>query len=227
MDVNDRYLRSITIGQSPTEKNITRQTEFAISVASEIMAVLALSKNLSDMKARLGKMVVAFDKAGNPVTADDLGMTGAMMVLLKDTIEPTLMQTLEGTPVLVHAGPFANIAHGCSSIIADDIALKLVGEDGFVVTEAGFGSDIGMEKFFDIKCRASGRVADAVVLVATVRALKMHGGGPAVVPGAPLKKEYTEENLELLEKGLPNLLKHIENGKIFGVPVVVCINAHR
>ncbi|CAD7093696.1 unnamed protein product [Hermetia illucens] len=226
MDVNDRYLRSITIGQSPTEKNITRQTEFAISVASEIMAVLALSKNLSDMKTRLGKMVVAFDKAGNPVTADDLGMTGAMMVLLKDTIEPTLMQTLEGTPVLVHAGPFANIAHGCSSIIADDIALKLVGEDGFVVTEAGFGSDIGMEKFFDIKCRASGRVADAVVLVATVRALKMHGGGPAVVPGAPLKKEYTEENLELLEKGLPNLLKHIENGKIFGVPVVVCINAH-
>lgn len=154
-------------------------------------------------------------------------MTGAMAILLKDAIEPTLMQSVEGTPVLVHAGPFANIAHGCSSIIADAIALKLVGPDGIVVTEAGFGSDIGMEKFFDIKCRKSGLVPNAVVLVATVRAIKMHGGGPAVTPGAPLKKEYVEENLELVQKGLPNLIKHISNGTKFGVPVIVAINAHQ
>lgn len=226
VDINDRYLREITVGQSPTEKGMTRTTGFTISVASEIMAVLALSKDLADMKDRLSKMVVAFDKTGNPVTADDLGVTGAMMVLLKDAIEPTLMQTLEGTPVMVHAGPFANIAHGCSSIVADDIALKLVGEQGFVCTEAGFGSDIGMEKFFNIKCRASGKTPNAAVIVCTVRALKMHGGGPPVTAGAPLKKEYTEENLELLEKGIPNLLKHIENGHKFGVPVVVAINLH-
>jgi methylenetetrahydrofolate dehydrogenase (NADP+) / methenyltetrahydrofolate cyclohydrolase / formyltetrahydrofolate synthetase len=137
------------------------------------------------------------------------------------------MQTLEGTPVMVHAGPFANIAHGCNSILADNIALKLVGKDGFVLTEAGFGSDIGMEKFFNIKCRASGKIPNAIVLVATVRALKMHGGGPAVVPGSPLKPEYTEENLQLLEEGLCNLIKHIENGKKFGIPVVVSINAHK
>lgn len=149
-----------------------------------------------------------------------------MAILLKDAIEPTLMQSVEGTPVLVHAGPFANIAHGCSSIIADAIALKLVGPDGFVVTEAGFGSDIGMEKFFNIKCRTSGHVPNAVVLVSTVRALKMHGGGPAVTPGAVLKKEYTEENIDLLRKGLPNLQKHISNGIKYGVPVVVAINAH-
>lgn len=149
-----------------------------------------------------------------------------MAVLLKDAIEPTLMQTLEGTPVLVHAGPFANIAHGCSSIIADEIALKLVGKDGYVVTEAGFGSDIGMEKFLNIKCRASGKTPKAVVLVTTIRALKMHGGGPAVQPGVPLKKEYTEENLDLVQEGLPNLIKHIQNGTTFGLPVVVAINKH-
>lgn len=143
MDINDRYLRKITIGQSPTEKGITRETGFVITVASEIMAILALATSVKDFKERLGKMVVAFDKNGGPVTADDLGMTGALAVLLKDAIEPTLMQSLEGTPVLVHAGPFANIAHGCSSILADKIALKLVGENGYVVTEAGFGSDIG------------------------------------------------------------------------------------
>ncbi|XP_055902268.1 C-1-tetrahydrofolate synthase, cytoplasmic [Eupeodes corollae] len=226
VDINDRYLREITIGQSPTEKNLTRRTSFTISVASEIMAVLALSKDLSDMKNRLSRMIVAYDKAGVPVTADDLGITGALAVLLKDTLEPTLMQTLEGTPVLVHTGPFANIAHGCSSIIADEIGLKLVGENGFVVTEAGFGSDIGMEKFFNIKCRSSGKVPNAVVLVTTVRALKMHGGGPAVEPGTPLKKEYSEENIELLKNGIPNLLKHIENGRIYGLPVVVAINYH-
>lgn len=148
LDINDRYLREITIGQSKTEKGYTRKESFAISVASEIMAILALARNLGDMKERLAKMVVAFDLGGNAVTADDLGITGALMVLLKDTIEPTLMQTLEGTPVFVHAGPFANIAHGASSIIADNIALKLVGKNGFCITEAGFGSDIGMEKVF-------------------------------------------------------------------------------
>lgn len=226
VDINDRMLRKITIGQSPTEKGHTRETSYAISVASEIMAVLSLSTSLDDMKQRLSKMVVAFDRNGGPVLADDLGMTGAMMVMLKDAIEPTMMQTLEGTPVLVHTGPFANIAHGCSSIIADQIGVKLVGSGGFVVTEAGFGSDIGMEKFFNIKCRTSGMTPNAVVLVTTVRALKMHGGGPAVVPGTPLKREYTEENVELLEKGLPNLLKHISNGGKFGVPVVVAINVH-
>uniref|UniRef100_A0A1Y1L059 C-1-tetrahydrofolate synthase, cytoplasmic n=1 Tax=Photinus pyralis TaxID=7054 RepID=A0A1Y1L059_PHOPY len=226
VDINDRYLRKITIGQSPTEKGLTRESSFAITVSSEIMAILALAKDLGDFKERLSKMVVAFDKFGKPVTADDLGVTGALMVLLKDAVEPTLMQSLEGSPVLVHAGPFANIAHGCSSILADKVALKLVGEKGFVVTEAGFGSDIGMEKFFNIKCRASGDIPSAVVLVATIRALKMHGGGPLVTPGTPLKDEYLNENLDLLQKGLPNLIKHINNGRQFGVPVVVAINKH-
>lgn len=147
MDLNDRYLRKITIGQSPTEKGLSRETGFVISVASEIMAILALANGLQDFKERLSKMVVAFSKTGEPITSDDLGVTGALMVLLKDAIEPTLMQTLEGSPVLVHAGPFANIAHGCSSILADKVALKLVGEHGYVVTEAGFGSDIGDNLF--------------------------------------------------------------------------------
>jgi methylenetetrahydrofolate dehydrogenase (NADP+) / methenyltetrahydrofolate cyclohydrolase / formyltetrahydrofolate synthetase len=191
------------------------------------MAILALATSLEDMKQRMSKMVVAFSRTGVPIDADDLGMTGALMVLMKEALEPTMMQTLEGTPVMVHAGPFANIAHGCNSILADNIALKLVGKDGYVLTEAGFGSDIGMEKFFDIKCRASGKIPNAIVLVATVRALKMHGGGPAVIPGNPLKPEYTQENLELLEQGLCNLVKHIENGNKFGVPVVVSINVHK
>uniref|UniRef100_A0A1B6CS92 C-1-tetrahydrofolate synthase, cytoplasmic n=1 Tax=Clastoptera arizonana TaxID=38151 RepID=A0A1B6CS92_9HEMI len=224
VDINDRFLRKILVGKASTEKNMTRETGFSITVGSEIMAVLALANDISDMKERLARMVVALDKAGNPVTADDLGMTGALAVILKDTIQPTLMQTLEGSPVFVHAGPFANIAHGCSSIIADAMALKLVGPDGYVITEAGFGSDIGMEKFFDIKCRASGLVTDAVVVVTTVRALKMHGGGPAVSPGKPLDRNYTEENLDLLQKGVGNLQKHIENARKFGVPVVVAIN---
>ena len=158
------------------------------------------------------------------MTAEDLGVAGALTVLMKDAIRPTLMQTLEGTPVFVHAGPFANIAHGNSSILADKIALKLVGEEGFVVTEAGFGADIGMEKFMNIKCRYSGLVPDAVVLVATVRALKMHGGGPPVTPGVPLKPEYTQSNVPLVEAGFCNLRKQIENVKMFGVPVVVAIN---
>lgn len=227
VDVNDRYLRKITIGQSATEKNFTRTESFSISVASEIMAILALANDLEDMKQRFAKMVVAFSRTNVPITADDLGMTGALMVLMKDALEPTMMQTLEGTPVMIHAGPFANIAHGCNSIIADKIALKLVGKDGYVLTEAGFGSDIGMEKFFNIKCRASGKIPNAVVLVTTVRALKMHGGGPPVLPGTPLKPEYTQENLRLVEEGLCNLIKHIDNGKKFGVPVVVSINIHK
>ncbi|XP_047509798.1 C-1-tetrahydrofolate synthase, cytoplasmic isoform X1 [Pieris napi] len=226
VDLNDRYLRKITIGQSPTEKGFTRETSFDISVASEIMAVLALGKDIEDIKDRLSNMVVALDKRGNPVTADDLGVTGALMVLLKDAFQPTLMQTLEGTPVLVHTGPFANIAHGCSSIIADKIAMKLVKENGFVATEAGFGSDIGMEKFFDIKCRAGDDKPHCAVIVCTVRALKMHGGGPTVSPGLPLHQVYVEENLDLLNKGLCNLGKHISNGKKFNVPVVIAINKH-
>lgn len=226
VDINDRYLREITIGESPTEKGFTRKTSFSISVASEIMAILALATDLSDMKKRLAKMVVAFDKVGHPVIADDLGVTGALLILMKDTIEPTMMQSIEGTPVFVHAGPFASIAHGASSIVADNVALKLVGKDGIVVTEAGFGSDIGMEKFFNIKCRTSGKVPNAVVLVTTVRALKMHGGGPIVTPGTPLKKEYTEEHLDLVKNGLPNLLKHISNCVSYGLPVVVAINVY-
>uniref|UniRef100_A0A669PB82 formate--tetrahydrofolate ligase n=1 Tax=Phasianus colchicus TaxID=9054 RepID=A0A669PB82_PHACC len=217
VDTNDRFLRKITIGQA----------QFDIAVASEIMAILALTTSLEDMKERLGKIVVANDKKGEPVTAEDLGVTGALAVLMKDAIKPTLMQTLEGTPVFVHAGPFANIAHGNSSILADKIALKLVGEKGFVVTEAGFGADIGMEKFFNIKCRASGLVPSVVVLVATVRALKMHGGGPSVSAGAPLKKEYTEENLQLVADGCCNLQKQIQIAQLFGVPVVVALNVFK
>ncbi|NXC44111.1 C1TM protein, partial [Penelope pileata] len=227
VDTNDRFLRKITIGQANTEKGFVRQAQFDIAVASEIMAILALTTSLEDMKERLGKMVVANDKKGEPVTAEDLGVTGALAVLMKDAIKPTLMQTLEGTPVFVHAGPFANIAHGNSSVLADKIALKLVGEKGFVVTEAGFGADIGMEKFFNIKCRASGLVPSVVVLVATVRALKMHGGGPNVTAGAPLKKEYMEENLQLVADGCCNLQKQIQIAQLFGVPVVVALNVFK
>eukprot|EP01132_Coremiostelium_polycephalum_P006268 gene6268-7808_t len=224
LDTNDRFLRGITIGQGKEESKFERKTNFDISVASEIMAVLALTTSLADMRERLGRMVIGTSRRGEPITADDLGVGGALTVLMKDAIMPTLMQTLEGTPVLVHAGPFANIAHGNSSIIADQIALKLVGEDGFVVTEAGFGADIGCEKFFDIKCRQSGLKPNCAVIVATIRALKMHGGGPKVTAGTPLDKAYTTENLELLEKGIENLEHHIKNLKKFGVGVVVAIN---
>ena len=188
------------------------------------MAILALTTSLADMKERFGRMVIGSSRKGEPVTADDIGVTGALMVLMKDAIMPNLMQTIEGTPAFVHAGPFANIAHGNSSIVADQIALKLAGPDGYVLTEAGFGADMGMEKFFNIKCRYSGLTPDCVVLVATIRALKMHGGGPKVVAGKPLAHEYTQENLELLEKGCSNLLKHIENARKFGIPVVVGVN---
>jgi len=224
IDTNDRFLRQITIGQSPTEKGHTRVTGFDITVASEIMAILALTKSLQDMRERLGNIVVALSRAEEPVTADDLGVGGALTVLMKDAIMPTLMQTVEQTPVLVHAGPFANIAHGNSSIVADRIALKLVGNDGFVVTEAGFGADIGMEKFFNIKCRVSGNIPKCAVIVATVRALKMHGGGPAVVAGKPLPYVYQEENIDLVAAGCANLQHHIHNASKFGVRVVVAIN---
>ncbi|KAG1358818.1 formate--tetrahydrofolate ligase [Cocos nucifera] len=224
MDVNDRFLRKITIGQGPEEKGMVRETGFDISVASEIMAVLALTTSLSDMRERLGRMVIGNSKAGEPITADDLGAGGALTVLMKDAINPTLMQTLEGTPVLVHAGPFANIAHGNSSIVADKIALKAVGNGGFVVTEAGFGADIGTEKFMNIKCRYSGLVPQCAVIVATIRALKMHGGGPEVVAGKPLDHAYLTENVALVEAGCVNLARHILNTKSYGVNVVVAIN---
>lgn len=225
VDTNDRFLRKITIGQASTEKGQIRETGFDIAVASEIMAILALSNSLQDMRNRLARMVVGTSRSGHPVTAEDLGVSGALAVLMKDAIKPTLMQTLEGTPVFVHAGPFANIAHGNSSVLADKLALKLVGRDGFVVTEAGFGADIGMEKFFNIKCRASGLKPSVVVLVATVRALKMHGGGPSVSAGAPLPKEYIEENLDLVAGGChSNLRKQIQITQQFGVPVVVALN---
>lgn len=224
VDINDRYLRNITVGQGPKEMGITRETGFDITVASEIMAILALTTSLPDMRERLGAMVVAQSKAGDAITADDIGIGGALTVLMRDAIKPTLMQTLEGTPAFIHAGPFANIAHGNSSIIADQIALKLVGEDGYVLTESGFGADIGMEKFFNIKCRYSGLVPNCVVLVATIRALKMHGGGPTVRAGQPLDAAYTDENLELLEAGTTNLKAHIKNAVSYGIPVVVAVN---
>ena len=220
VDVNDRMLRGITVGQG-SQENFELQTNYYISVASELMAILALATSLEDMRERIARIVIGQSRAGEPVTADDLGIAGALTVLMKDTIKPTLMQTLEGTPVLVHAGPFANIAHGNSSIMADKIALKLA---DFVVTESGFGADMGMEKFFDIKCRYSGNKPDVVVLVTTVRALKMHGGGPKVTAGAPLAPEYVDENLGLVEKGAGNMLAHAEIARKFGIPVVVAVN---
>jgi len=221
MDTSDRFLRGVEIGKGPDEKGFTRETGFDITVASEIMAILALTTSLKDMRERLGKIVIGISRAGDAVTAEDLGVAGAMTVLMRDAIKPNLMQTVEGTPVFVHAGPFANIAHGNSSIIADKIALKLA---DYVITESGFGADMGMEKFFDIKCRYSGLVPSAVVMVATIRALKMHGGGPKVVAGKPLDPAYTHENLELLRAGMGNLLHHIKTAKKYGIPVVVAVN---
>ena len=225
IDVNDRFLREVEVGRGKDETGHAHMSGYDITVASEIMAILALTTSLEDMRERFGRMVVATNKRGDAVTAEDLGVAGAVTVLMKDAIKPNLMQTLEGTPATVHAGPFANIAHGNSSIIADKIALKLVGKDGFVVTESGFGADIGMEKFFDIKCRYSGLIPQVVVLVATIRALKMHGGGPKVVAGKPLPSAYTDENLDLLRAGLPNLERHIENALKFGINVVVAVNS--
>ncbi len=224
IDASDRVLRQITVGQGPEEKGLTRVTGFDITAASEIMAILALTTDLTDMRERLGRIVVGTNRAGDAITADDLGVGGALTVLMKDTVMPNLLQTLEGTPAFVHAGPFGNIAHGNSSIIADQIALKLVGPDGYVLTESGFGADMGMEKFFDIKCRYSGLIPNCVVLVATIRALKMHGGGPKVTAGQPLHPDYTMEQLELVEKGCSNLIRMIRSARLFGVPVVVAVN---
>jgi formyltetrahydrofolate synthetase len=222
MDTSDRFLREITVGQGPNEKGRERRTGFDITVASEIMAILALTTSLADMRRRFGEIVIGLNQRGEAINVDDLGVAGAMTVLMRDAIKPTLMQTLEGTPVFVHAGPFANIAHGNSSILADKIGLKLA---DYVITESGFGSDMGMEKFFDIKCRYSGLKPDVVVLVATVRALKMHGGGPKVVAGKPLDQAYTNENLPLLKEGLANLLAHISIARKYGIPVVVAVNS--
>ncbi len=222
IDINDRMLREIQTGLGKEEAGFEHKSGYDITVASEIMAILALTTSLEDMRDRLGRMVVAVNRKGEAVTAEDLGVAGALTVLMKDAIKPNLMQTLEGTPAIVHAGPFANIAHGNSSIIADKIALKLA---DYVITESGFGADIGMEKFMNIKCRYSGLIPHVVVLVATVRALKMHGGGPKVVAGKPLAPEYTDENLELLKKGMPNMVQHIQNALKFGVNVVVAVNS--
>jgi formyltetrahydrofolate synthetase len=221
IDISDRFLRKIEVGLGPDEKGKTRITGYDITVASELMAILALTTGLADLRERIGRVVIGTSHAGAAVTVEDLGCAGAATVLLKDAIMPNLMQTLEGQPAFVHAGPFANIAHGNSSILADQIALKLA---DYVVTESGFGGDMGMEKFMDIKCRYSDLIPNCVVLVATVRALKMHGGGPKVTPGKPLPSAYTEENLDLLRAGAANLVAHIENARRYGVPVVVAVN---
>ncbi|MGI6380093.1 MAG: formate--tetrahydrofolate ligase [Anaerolineae bacterium] len=221
VDVEDAAMREIIIGLGDARNGVIRETGFDITVASEVMAILALATSWGDLRERLGRMVMATDNSGNPVTTEDLGVAGAMAVLMRDALMPNLMQTLEKTPAFVHAGPFANIAHGNSSAIADQIAVKLA---DYVVTESGFGADIGMEKFFDIKCRTTGLIPNCVVLVATVRALKMHGGLGRVVAGKPLPKELTEENLEYLEQGCENLKAHIRIARQYGVPVVVAIN---
>ncbi|MEO5885650.1 MAG: formate--tetrahydrofolate ligase [Candidatus Limnocylindrales bacterium] len=222
VDISDRALRHVVIGLGGREDGVPRETEFVITVGSEVMAVLALATDLFDLRARLGRIVLATRGDGTPVTADDLGVAGAMTVLLRDAIKPNLLQTLEGGPAFVHAGPFANIAHGNNSIIADRIALAT---NDIVCTEAGFGADMGAEKFFDIKCRASGLKPDAAVVVATVRALKMHGGVGKIVAGKPLDPALLEENVEAVRTGAANLAKQIENVRLFGIPAVVAINS--
>lgn len=214
VDMNDRQLRHVIDGLGGRMQGVPREDGFDITVASEVMAILCLASDLKDLKARLARIIVAYNTKGEPVTAHDLKAEGAMTVLLKDAIKPNLVQTLEHNPAIVHGGPFANIAHGCNSVSATDTALKLA---DYVVTEAGFGADLGAEKFLDIKCRAAGMDPDAVVIVATVKALKYNGGVP--------KTELGAENLEALERGLPNLLKHVENiTQVFGLPCVVAIN---
>ncbi len=228
LDVNDRALRNVIVGLGGKLEGRPRETGFDISVASELMAILALVDGvdyrsaLRNLRERVGRVVFGLSKDGRSLTLEDLGVAGAVTVLMKETLHPTIMQTLEGQVAFIHAGPFANIAHGNSSILADRIALHL---GDYVVTESGFGADMGMEKYINIKCRTSGLKPDCVVLVATVRALKTHGGGPKVVLGRPLDRAYTEENLSLLQAGIPNLTAHIANVKRFGVPVVVAINS--
>ena len=215
VDMNDRQLRHIVDGLGGKVQGVPREDGFEITVASEVMAVLCLSSSITDLKARLGRIIVGYTYAGKPVTAHDLKAEGAMAALLKDALKPNLVQTLEGTPAFIHGGPFANIAHGCNSVMATRLALKLA---DYTVTEAGFAADLGAEKFVDIKCRMAGLTPSAVVIVATVRALKYHGGVP--------KADLNAENLEALEKGLPNLLQHVDNVKnVYGVPCVVAINA--
>ena len=214
MDMNDRVLRNIVVGLGSKMDGMVREDHFVITVASEIMAILCLADDMHDLKRRLGRIIVAYTFDGKPVTADDLKATGAMAALLKDALKPNLIQTLEHTPAIVHGGPFANIAHGCNSVRATKTALKLA---DYVITEAGFGADLGAEKFFDIKCRKAGLAPDAVVLVATVRALKYNGG--------VAKADLGTENLDALKKGIVNLEKHIENLQKFGVPVVVTLNS--
>jgi formate--tetrahydrofolate ligase len=222
VDINDRVLRNIIVGLGGAANGLPRETGYDITVASEVMAILALTTSLKDLRQRLGKIVVGATYDGRPVTAEDLKVAGAMTVLLRDAIKPNLLQTVEHTPCFVHAGPFANIAHGNSSIIADLMAIKL---GDYVVTESGFGADMGAEKFMDIKCRYSGLKPDAVVIVCTVRALKMHGGGFEFIPGQPVNKELMEKpNIEAVVKGCSNLEKMIENMKLFGLQVVVAVN---
>ena len=212
--MNDRTLRNIVIGLGDKPNGVTREDHFIITVASEIMAILCLAEDMKDLKERIDKIIVAYNYAGDPVTAKDLKATGAMAALLKDAIKPNMIQTLENTPVLVHGGPFANIAHGCNSVRATKLALKLA---DIAVTEAGFGADLGAEKFFDIKCRKAGLKPDAVVIVATVKALKYNGGVP--------KQELSKPDMEALKNGIVNLDKHIENIHKYGVPVVVTLNS--
>ncbi len=221
LDVNDRALRNVRVGLGGKADGIPRDSGFDITAASELMACLALADGLKDLRSRIGRIVIGYARNGAPVTAEDLGVAGAAAVLMKDTVHPTLMQTMEGQGVFVHAGPFANIAHGNSSIIADRIALKLA---DVVVTESGFGADIGMEKFFHIKCRASGLMPDAVVLVATVRSIKLHGGGPTFSAGRPIPEAYCQEQLDWVRAGCANVMRHIEIARLFGVPVVVAVN---
>jgi formate--tetrahydrofolate ligase len=222
VDVSDRALRKIVIGLGGRENGSPRETGFDIAVASEVMAILGLTTSLADLRQRLGRIVIGLDQDGRAVTAEQLRTAGAMAVLLRDAIKPTLLQTVENTPVFVHAGPFANIAHGNSSIIADLVGLKLA---DCVVTESGFGADMGMEKFMNIKCRYSGLVPDAVAMVCTVRALKMHSGRYRVVAGRPLDPGLVREDLAAVEAGCENLEKQIDNARLFGVPVVVAVNA--
>jgi formate--tetrahydrofolate ligase len=222
VDISDRAIRKAVIGLGGKENGVPREAEWVITVASEVMAILALSKDLFDLRARLGRIVVGTSREGKAVTTEDLGVAGAMTVLLRDAIKPNLLQTLEGGPAYVHCGPFANIAHGNSSIIADRVALST---SDIVVTEAGFGADMGAEKFFDIKCRASGLRPDAAVVVATVRALKMHGGVGRIVAGKPLDPALTTENVEAVRAGCANLAAQVELVHSYGVPVIVAMNA--
>jgi len=222
VDISDRAIRKTIIGLGGRENGVVRESETVITVASEVMAVLALASDLADLRARLGRIVVAETADGKPITTEDLKVAGSMAALLRDAIKPNLLQTLEGGPAFVHAGPFANIAHGNNSIIADRAALATT---DIVVTEAGFGADMGAEKFFDIKCRASGLAPDAAVIVATVRALKMHGGVGKIVAGKPLDPALSTENVAAVTAGAQNLVKQIENVRVFGIPVVVAVNA--